>query len=227
MTMPLVPPPAPDEQSVIRRAIKKIQLPLVSGKESALAVFACLAAACTVAFLVSMSLRLPPWIRFELAMAMWWVVWAIALARVLYRGVRISDDLPLHQPRSWFGGRAKSKSNKSASYGQNHGWDWLNIGNIGPIGEFEGCAWVIGIILAVCLVLVLAWLLVEVIVPVLAFLFYAMIRGMLARIANNDHGCAGHAGRAVLWGTLWATVYTLPLSLLVWVIHLIAISRTV
>jgi hypothetical protein len=226
MTMPLVPPPAPDEQSVVRRVIKKInkniKLPLVSGATSAGVMFACLAAACTVVYLVSMRVGLRPWIRFELMMAMWWLVWAIALARVLFRGVRISDDLPLHQPRSWFGGgRAKSTSN-----GQGSGWDWLNFGGVGPI-EAEGCAWVIGIVLALCLVLVLAWLLVEVIVPVLAFLFYAMIRGMLARIANNDHGCANHAGRAVLWGTLWATVYTAPLALLVWVIHLIVAYRTV
>ena len=89
---PLVPPPAPDEQTAIRRAIKKIQLPLVSGATSAVVLFACLLVAGTVVFLVGMGLHLPPWIRFELVMAAWWLVWIIALARVLYHGVRVSDD---------------------------------------------------------------------------------------------------------------------------------------
>jgi hypothetical protein len=98
--MPMVPPPAPDEQTAIRRVIKKIQLPLVSGAASAFVLFACLLVAGTVVFLVAMGLHLPPWIRFELVMAAWWLVWIVALARVLYRGVGVSDDLSLHQPRS-------------------------------------------------------------------------------------------------------------------------------
>jgi hypothetical protein len=220
---PLAPPPAPDEQTAIRRVLKKIQLPLISGKASALALFACLVVACTLVFLIGMTLQLPPWIRFELVMAVWWLVWALALAHVLYRGVRVSDDLSLHEPRSWF---FRGNQNQAAKKNRpSSGSSWFYWGDVGYIGDGEGCAWVIGIVLAIGVALVLAWLLVEIIVPVLAFLFYAMIRGMLARIANDEHGCTNQPLRALSWGALWATVYTVPLALLVWVIHLIAANR--
>ncbi len=93
---------------------------------------------------------------------------------------------------------------------------------MGPSGvEAEGCAWVIGILLAIGAVIVLAWLLIEVVIPVLALLLYGLIRSMLAGVANDKHQCTGRFGVACLWGTLWATVYTTPLALLVFVIHLI------
>jgi hypothetical protein len=96
---------------------------------------------------------------------------------------------------------------------------------VGGATAGEGCAWLLALVLAIGVILILAWLLVEIIVPVLAFVFYAMIRGMLARIANDDHGCTNHLARAIGWGGLWATVYTAPLALLVWVIHLIVAYR--
>jgi hypothetical protein len=214
-----VPPPAPEEQTAIRRAIKRIQLPLVSGATSAVVLFACLLIAGGIVYLAGAGMHLQPWIRFELVMVVWWLIWAAALARVLYQGVRVSDDMVQHRPRSWFGGGQRKRS------GSGRWYDWLAIGDLGPVGEIEGCAWAIAIVLAVVVIVLLAWLLVEVIVPLLAFLFYAMIRGMLARVANDDHGCTGRWQRAALWGGLWATVYTAPLALLVWVIHLIAANQ--
>jgi hypothetical protein len=125
-----------------------------------------------------------------------------------------------HQPRSWFGGGQASGGKGKAS-----GWgNWWSVGDLGS-GDLEGCLWVVGILLAICSIVVLAWLLVEIIVPLLAFLFYAMIRGMLARVANDDHGCTSRTGKAAFWGGFWATIYTAPLALLVWAVHLIAAYR--
>jgi hypothetical protein len=225
----MIPPPAPEEQTAIRRVIRKIekvrhkvQLPLVSGAASAVVLFVCLLIAGGLVFLIGMGLHLAPWVRFELVMAVWWLVWTVALARVLYQGVRVSDDLQPHQPRSWFGGGARSSGRSRESGGGN----WWYLGDLGGAGELgEGCLWVIGIVLAIGVIVVLAWLLVEIIVPLLAFVFYAMIRGMLARVANDDHECTGQGVKAVLWGAVWATLYTAPLALLVWVIHLIVAYR--
>jgi hypothetical protein len=82
---------------------------------------------------------------------------------------------------------------------------------------------VLGIIAAVIVVIGLAWVLIEVIVPVVAVLLYALVRGMLARVANDKHGCGGKSGASLLWGALWATVYTVPLAFLTWVVHLIVV----
>ena len=61
----------------------------------------------------------------------------------------------------------------------------------------------------------------EIVIPALAFVAYFLIRGMLARITNDQHGCQGNLVRATLWGSLWATAYTLPFALLVWLVHFV------
>jgi hypothetical protein len=85
----------------------------------------------------------------------------------------------------------------------------------------EGCLIALGIILALVITLVGLWLLIEIVIPALAFVAYFLVRGMLAMVTNDKHGCQGSFIRATLWGALWATVYTLPFALLVWLVHLV------
>jgi hypothetical protein len=66
-----------------------------------------------------------------------------------------------------------------------------------------------------------AWFVVEVAIPGIAFVTYFLLRGMLARVVNDRHGCAGSWPRAIGWAIIWATVYILPQAALVWVIHLV------
>jgi hypothetical protein len=64
-----------------------------------------------------------------------------------------------------------------------------------------------------------AWLLVELVAPLVFFLFYAAVlraaRGVTIRHANAK----GHVGMSILWGIAWATVYVLPLSVVVTAVH--------
>jgi hypothetical protein len=60
---------------------------------------------------------------------------------------------------------------------------------------------------------------VEVAVPLVAFLVYVLVRSMLARVLNDDQGCRGRLVSSVGRGLLWATVYTAPLAGVVWLIH--------
>jgi hypothetical protein len=204
MGAPQVPPPAPEETTALRRAARKLQLPLVSGKGSALVLFLCFLGAAAGVLLAGFTLHLPAWIDVEIMLALWWVVWIVALARLLFRGERVSHDFNYGGPRGWF--RAPRQSAD---------WNWG-----GPVFvDLEGCAGIIGMILAVIAIIATAWLLIEVVIPVLAVLLYGLIRGMLAHVANDDHRCAGNFGLAMLWGTLWATLYTAPLALLTLVVH--------
>ena len=50
---------------------------------------------------------------------------------------------------------------------------------------------------------------------------FAVHRSMLAKVANDRHQCKGNVIYAVCWGAFWATLYTAPLALLVWVVHLV------
>ena len=63
------------------------------------------------------------------------------------------------------------------------------------------------------------WFLIEVAIPAVAFLLYFIVRGMLARVANDDHGCQGRLPRALTWGCVWAGLYMAPLAFLVWLGH--------
>jgi hypothetical protein len=48
---------------------------------------------------------------------------------------------------------------------------------------------------------------------------------MLARVANDRHGCEGDVPRALAWGGLWAAVYTAPIAGVVWVLHRLLPTR--
>jgi len=66
---------------------------------------------------------------------------------------------------------------------------------------------------------VAAWLVVELLVPGIFFLAYLLVRGALARVANDRHDCEGNLVRSVGWGVGWATAYVAPLALVVWLVH--------
>jgi hypothetical protein len=144
----------------------------------------------------------------------WWLAWALVLAWLLYTGRSVTDDhaMPPPRPRRLL--------------------DWLeHVGLDGGGGELsaEGCleSVVQGLFLLVAVILLAlaAWLLVELAVPAVALVLYVVIRGMLAHVANDRHGCEGDLGRAIGWGGLWATVYTAPVALLVWVLHRLLPAR--
>src|SRR5262249_30283003 len=101
----------------------------------------------------------------------------------------------------------------------------LNLGDVAWLPDFsdggEACAIGCLILLALPLLVVLIWFLVEVAIPALLFVAYFLVRAQLAHVADGKHNCCGSVPRSVLWGTLWATVYTAPLAGLVWFVHFV------
>ncbi len=198
-----------------RRAalVRTARLPLVSGKTSTAVLVACLVL--TALLILPLARRFPPWIDVEIVLGLWWLVWVMVLTRLLYSGSRVTDDHTLGEPRNWWSAWSNSSPRERGSGLPDWGWWFV------PVFDFEGCLLGLGVILALGLVLVGLWLFIEIVIPGLAFVMYVFIRGMLARAANDEHGCRDHLPRAVLWGMLWATVYTAPLALLVWLVHVL------
>src|SRR5262249_60045688 len=97
--------------------------------------------------------------------------------------------------------------------------DLLFAGGLATDGE--GCAIILGLVLAVGLI----WFLIEIGVPVVLFLLYFVARGMLAQAVNDRHHCRGDLPRAAGWAFVWATVYTAPLAAVVWFIHFVHAGR--
>jgi hypothetical protein len=200
-------PVNPEEIVPDRSLANRLRLPRLSGKASAAWLVVCFA---LTAVLIPMALRLPVWIAFEIVVAAWWAIWLVVLSGLLYRGQRISDDHQLGEPRNWFAGDSNrpARSDSDRSW-----WDGFFWGSFW--GDGEGLLIILGLIVLVGLI----WFLFEVAIPVLLFLLYFITRGMLAHVVNDRHHCRGRLGRALAWGFLWATAYTVPLAAGVWLVH--------
>jgi hypothetical protein len=179
-----------------------------------------------IALLIPGVIRLPLWLDFEIVLAVWWVVWLAVLTRLLYTGQRVAADHQLGAPRNWFSTTTPAPNPKKDRLdirkpnSSQTGWGgWGNIGF--GVGDAEGCFYVLAFIVAVIVLVALIWFLVEIAIPVLFFLLYLVVRGMLAHVINDRHRCRGSIGRAVTWGLVWSTFYTVPLTGVVWFVHYI------
>jgi hypothetical protein len=164
--------------------------------------------------IIPLARHFPPWIDFEIVLGGWWLVWVVALTTLLYRGSRVSDDHVLKGPRDWL---APFRRQGSSTKEPRDWWFWP----IWFLPDGEACLIVLGIILALVIALAGIWFLIEIAIPALAFFAYFLVRGMLAQVTNDKHGCQGSPIRATLWGAFWATIYTFPFGVLVWLVHFV------
>jgi hypothetical protein len=187
--------------------------PRVSGKVTALVVVASLVAA---AVLVPASLRLPRWIEAEMVLGIWWLVLAVTLVVLLYRGFRLKDDLVYFVP--W---DRPAAPDKPGTEGPNR----RGLGSGGCVGDGcsgvdgEGAAVIVVVVIALVVALGAAWLMVEIAMPLLFFLMYTVLMRAIRRAASDRRGCEGDLVKALGSGALWATIYVLPIAALTWAVH--------
>jgi hypothetical protein len=179
----------------------------LSGKISAAWLIVCFA---LTAVLIPMLLRLPRWVEYEIVLGVWWAVWVGLLTWLLYTGHRVTDDHRLAGPRSWMPEWSKGAA-EAAEPGCSWWW-WAPV-------EAEGCAYAAMILVAAVVLFFAAWLLIEIAIPLVLFLLYFVTRGMLASVTNDRHRCEGRPAKSFGWAVLWATAYTVPLALAVWLVH--------
>ncbi len=193
-------------RAALHRTARMVASP-VSGRWTATLLLGCMV---IVATGLSGALRLPHWIEAELVLAGWWAIWVVALTTLLYRGWRISDDHVLAAPRlPWNTSKDASTPERSGRRGSM--WDGCDPSGCAP--DLDGCGEAALVAVVVVGLLVAAWLIVELVAPGLFFLAYLLVRGALARVANDEHDCGAHFGRALGWGLIWATIYALPLAI--------------
>lgn len=190
----------------------------ISGKGTAvLLVLSLLIAAILVPFI----LRQPVWIEFEIVLAFWWLIWFVILTTLLYQGWRVSNDHTGHEPRNWLTGKKFIASKKDDSVSQEKSRSSLIADFISSMGSLngvngEGCLFLIAILILLSGI----WLIFELALPAIFFMLYAVSRGMIAQVTNDRHRCRNHLARSFIWGFTWATLYTAPLALTVWLVHL-------
>jgi lysylphosphatidylglycerol synthetase-like protein (DUF2156 family) len=203
----------------VRRMVLAVS-PRISGKATALVVVLSLVAA---AVLVPASVRLPRWIEAELVIGLWWLVMAVTLVVLLYRGFRLKDDLvyfmPWDRPASEKnegpapGPARKRSSGWSAGSGCDPGFDCSGADGEGVIG-------VVVVGLALVVAFGAAWLVVEIAMPLVFFLMYSLLMRAIRRAARDQRGCEGELSRSLGWGVIWATIYVVPIALLTWGAHI-------
>jgi hypothetical protein len=203
--------------------------PRVSGKVTALVVVVSLFAA---AVLVPASVRLPRWIEAEMVLGLWWVVLAVTLVVLLYRGFRLKDDLVYFVPWDRPAPPGKDDGSKSPrSAGQKD----LSLGSkpggcvgdgcsgIGGDGcssiDGEGAIVVVVVVVALGTALCAAWVMVEIAMPLLFFLMYSVLMRAIRRAASDRRGCEGNLVKSLGSAVLWATIYILPIAALAWALH--------
>jgi hypothetical protein len=166
--------------------------------------------------LLPVALRLPRWIEFEIVLAVWWALLAGLLAVLLLRGTRVRED---HEFRvRW--NLPELESEKPQPTETTNWWHVVDLADPGCVG-FDGCGgMLVGIVLA-AVAFAAAWFVVELVFPAIFFLLYWLVVKAIARVANDHHDCEGSPFRAIEWGMLWATAYTLPIGAVVWCVHLI------
>lgn len=180
------------------RLAQRLRLPEVSGKWTVFWLLFCLVLS---GLLIPLILKKPLWVELEAVVAVWWLLWGIVLTKLLYMGEQIADDHQPHKPRDWFG----FKNSGSGS----------DLSGCGSGADAEGCMVLVGLILA----LVLLWVLIEFAIPILFFMAYFLIRGMLVHVVHEKPYCKGNLSWSAFRGFLWATIYTSPLAGTIWLIH--------
>jgi hypothetical protein len=103
-------------------------------------------------------------------------------------------------------------------------FSWIDALSPGlPIGEGFGV--VLLAILGLAVLVLSIWLLVEVLIPTLAFAAYALLRTMLTSAARLGDRCRGNAVAALGWALAFGTMYVAPLAGAVWLGHVLRASR--
>ena len=190
MSEPSAPPP-PNRPSMSKR----LRLPEVSGKWTVVWLLICFL---LTGILIPIMLKLPTWIEFESVVGIWWILWRMILTKLLYKGEQVSDDHERKEARLWSYLKGGFPAKGAAENG-------------GP----EGCLLLVGLIAALFLV----WALIEIAIPIVFFLLYFLVRGMLVHVVNDKTRCQGNVSLSAARGFLWATVYTVPLAATIWIVH--------
>lgn len=212
--------PAPNartRRAALARRVVQAASPKLSGRATAAVVLIALLGA---SFAFPVTMHAPRWLEIEAVLAAYWFILMLTISTLLYRGFRLHDDLFFYRPS------LDIKHRSGLSGCKLDGCDPSDVGcfDVGGCDEGGG-ALVLGLLAVlggVLLVTFASFLLVELLLPLAFLAFYLVLMAALKRAAHDRHDCRGRRGRAVAWGMAWASLYVVPLALVVYVLHRVA-----
>ena len=203
----------------VGRSVRAAALPGVSARSTGVVLVVCLGLA---AVALPLFLHRSAWVEAEIVLLAWFVIWTAVLAWLGYAGRPLVDDGPVPVP---WGRSARTAGGQPgagpAGFASSVPLDGLGDGFSLDLGDGDDLA---GAIVALILLVVAAVLLAvvaAVVLPLLLALLYGAVRLMLGRVADEPDATRGRLVASVGRGALWAAVFTGPLALTVWLIHVV------
>ena len=171
------------------------------------------------------ALRLPVWLDIEGVVGAAFLILSTTLAVVLYRGHRLDDDHFYYRPELPWRSITPTAEATSAQEGKPAPVAKASGGCTDPgcSGCDPGCGdsgelvlFLAAVVVVLVGVVALAWVVVEVSLPLVFLGFYQALVLAIRRAARDGHGCKGSLVRSIAWATAWAALYLAPVALLVW-----------
>jgi hypothetical protein len=201
----------------------RASLPGVSGRWSAILLLILFIG---VAVVLPLALHRSAWVEAEIVVAAWFVIWTAALTWLGYSGRAVDEDWGgFRRPRRLFGrggglNRGSSLPTDALPYVDLSGVD---LPDGGGDGGGLGC---LGVILAsavaiaaVAAIVVLLDFTIGYVIPLVALALYTIVRAMLNHVAARGHVTRGNLALSFARGATWAAVYTAPLAVAIWLLH--------
>ena len=181
-------------------SLRRTALPGVSGRMSALALVTLFVGSSIV---VPIALHRVRWVEAEAVLAVWFIIWAVGLTWLGHSGRTVERDWGPYRPLL----------NLSSDSGR---WLGSDFGSSG--GSDAGCAaLIVGLLIVLALLLAIDWG-----IPFVVIVLYQIVYMMLNRVGRRAHETKGNLALALGRGVFWAAIFTGPLALAVWAIHILA-----
>ena len=218
--------PRPNRLSGILSTGARARLPGVSGRWSALFLLILFLA---VAVVLPLALHRSAWVEAEIVIGSWFLIWTAVLAWLGYSGRTVDEDWGQFRPPRRLLGRGRGEGPEGATsilqatpYVDLSGIDLPDLdggGDDGGLGCLGAILAAIVAIAAIAAIVVLLYVTIGYVIPLIVIALYTIVRAMLNHVAARGHLTQGDLPASLARGAFWAAVYTAPLAVAIWLLH--------
>lgn len=216
------PRPRPNRLSGMLNAGARARLPGISGRWSAVLLLVLFIA---VAVVLPLALHRSAWVEAEIVVGAWFLIWTAVLAWLGFAGRTVEEDWgTFRAPRRLFGrgGSGGTGVLDAAPYVDLSGVglpDFDGGGDDGGLGCLGAILAVVVAVGAIAAIIALLYFTIGYVIPLIVIALYTIVRAMLNHVAARGHVTQGNVPASLARGAFWAAVYTAPLALAIWLLH--------
>lgn len=200
--------PVTNRLARMREVGARARLPGVSGRWSAALLLVLFVA---VAVMLPLALHRSAWVEAEIIVGAWFLIWTAVLTWLGYTGRAVDQDwAPFRSPRRTRGATGGSWSSVDFS---------LPSFDVGDGDAGLACLLITVVIAWVVVLVLLVTFTIGYVVPLVAIGLYTLVRAMLNHVAARGHVTRGNLALSLARGAIWAAVYTAPLAIAIWLLH--------